>query len=263
MPATQELTCPHEGCGKKFPIQGDQIGTKIACPHCGNHILISSESSSESSSIQTPTSVANNSPSILSCHCNHCPGVIDFPAESLGQEVACPRCGLTTVLYRGQPPPAMPEQAPKLPWTPRSNRLRWRIAAIGVAALLSVSLIVAGGYYSATLLQGRQAGHIKGLGYATTEHLQAGFGTDEIADKGVLRIQETWKVFLVIQVSIPSSHLASRDAVSASADQTYTYDARRFVLNLRNGRKAHGDFISMAGEDGLRAFSADVRTLAA
>jgi hypothetical protein len=35
----------------------------------------------------------------LTCPCNNCSGHIEFPADGVGQPIACPHCGLQTVLF--------------------------------------------------------------------------------------------------------------------------------------------------------------------
>ena len=38
-------------------------------------------------------------PKYLSCLCNSCPGEIEFLAHLVGEEIKCPHCGMTTILY--------------------------------------------------------------------------------------------------------------------------------------------------------------------
>jgi uncharacterized membrane protein YdbT with pleckstrin-like domain len=48
------------------------------------------------------------------CVCNNCPGHIEFDESSAGQTVACPHCGIETVLYVTQGKPAVkPAPTPK------------------------------------------------------------------------------------------------------------------------------------------------------
>jgi hypothetical protein len=45
---------------------------------------------------------STNASNSLFCRCNHCPGVIEFPPESIGTDVECAHCGLVTRLYRSR-----------------------------------------------------------------------------------------------------------------------------------------------------------------
>jgi predicted RNA-binding Zn-ribbon protein involved in translation (DUF1610 family) len=40
----------------------------------------------------------NTEPAFAKCHCHHCSGGIEFPAESANQWIPCPHCGKETVL---------------------------------------------------------------------------------------------------------------------------------------------------------------------
>lgn len=46
----------------------------------------------------------------LRCHCNNCSGELEFEASQIGETVACPLCGLDTLLYRQGPPMSGTEQ---------------------------------------------------------------------------------------------------------------------------------------------------------
>src|SRR5581483_4450804 len=46
-----------------------------------------------------PDSSAPERPDYLTCRCNHCSQIIEFPAQSVGAEIPCPHCGLNTLLY--------------------------------------------------------------------------------------------------------------------------------------------------------------------
>ena len=59
-------------------------------------------------------------PSLVLCRCQHCDGGIEFDASQAGETVACPHCGLETLLFvppENQKPPiiASPLQPPPLP----------------------------------------------------------------------------------------------------------------------------------------------------
>jgi hypothetical protein len=36
----------------------------------------------------------------IKCPCNFCDVLIEFPADGVGQTIACPRCGMDTVLFK-------------------------------------------------------------------------------------------------------------------------------------------------------------------
>jgi hypothetical protein len=36
----------------------------------------------------------------IKCPCNNCDVFIEFPAHGLGQSIACPHCGMETVLFK-------------------------------------------------------------------------------------------------------------------------------------------------------------------
>jgi Zn finger protein HypA/HybF involved in hydrogenase expression len=36
----------------------------------------------------------------IKCSCNNCEIFIEFPAHGLGQTIACPHCGMETVLFK-------------------------------------------------------------------------------------------------------------------------------------------------------------------
>jgi len=36
----------------------------------------------------------------IKCPCNNCDVFIEFPAHGLGQTIACPHCGMETVLFK-------------------------------------------------------------------------------------------------------------------------------------------------------------------
>ncbi len=44
------------------------------------------------------------SATLVTCHCNHCSGHIEFASEGAGQSIVCPHCGIETVLYVPQVP---------------------------------------------------------------------------------------------------------------------------------------------------------------
>jgi hypothetical protein len=71
----------------------------------------------------------------ITCICNHCSIRIEFPEYGVGQEVECPSCHQTTILYKPAIPPIIPIVRP----AKRSTVAWW----IGGAALLVCMLALA------------------------------------------------------------------------------------------------------------------------
>jgi len=57
----------------------------------------------------------------VECVCNNCPGHIEFEESNAGQTVACPHCGIDTVLYvpQGKPADNPPQPSPNNSYTPQ------------------------------------------------------------------------------------------------------------------------------------------------
>jgi DNA-directed RNA polymerase subunit RPC12/RpoP len=73
----------------------------------------------------------------ITCECNHCSGHIEFEAENAGETVACPHCGLDTVLFirrRPAPPPR------KRFFDRPSKRAIW----LAVAIVATTALVIVG-----------------------------------------------------------------------------------------------------------------------
>jgi DNA-directed RNA polymerase subunit RPC12/RpoP len=81
------------------------------------------------------------------CTCNNCSGRVEFEAEAAGQAVACPHCGMETVLHVPAAPIARRGKA----------RSRWVGRAVwGGAILVGAMLIaVATGYWVEPFLESR------------------------------------------------------------------------------------------------------------
>jgi hypothetical protein len=61
----------------------------------------------------------------LKCTCNQCNQSLSFPAEMVGQTIACPHCQMDTFLFNPPPPPqpAMPKPpTPKLAAKPETQK---------------------------------------------------------------------------------------------------------------------------------------------
>jgi len=65
----------------------------------------------------------------ITCPCNHCSGNIEFPGHGAGEEIECPHCGMTTVLFKPVPIaqsqlPSFQIEPPKPPLLPGRELVR-------------------------------------------------------------------------------------------------------------------------------------------
>jgi len=79
----------------------------------------------------------------VKCNCNNCSAHLEFDDENAGQIIACPKCGLETLLYvqsqSQHPPISLPISAPKTnPAAKRKANTIKNIVAIGIFMVVLV-----------------------------------------------------------------------------------------------------------------------------
>jgi hypothetical protein len=58
------------------------------------------------------------------CNCNHCNQPISFPVEGVGQTIACPHCGIETILFIPPEPPKPKPPKNFIPATKLNDQIR-------------------------------------------------------------------------------------------------------------------------------------------
>jgi hypothetical protein len=82
----------------------------------------------------------------VTCACQHCDGQIAFSQEMSGQRVACPHCGLDTVLLVAPPIIAYSEASRRVPFQAAVHRLFSGFGALLRKRKTSTPLIISGGH---------------------------------------------------------------------------------------------------------------------
>jgi len=83
---------------QKFPVQAEETFFKTACASCGGHIKFSGQNVGQKIACPHCRSTITLQAGDLKMSCVLCGGHIEYPAHALGQKIPCPHCRATITL---------------------------------------------------------------------------------------------------------------------------------------------------------------------